>query len=310
MRRVVADRAGRADAVLAGLCPDLSRARLQRLMAEGEVTRNGVPVSKAETVEAGDEIVFAVPETVHAAAAPAFDLPVIFEDQHLLAVDKPANLPVHGAPGDLAPSVAGWFLARLGAAAGAFDAEHPGVVHRLDKDTSGILVLAKTPPVQGMLSRAFEERTVIKRYVAVCDGAPPREHAIVDAAIGRHPGDRTRMALVKHGRESRTEYEVLATERDRSLVLVRPSTGRTHQIRVHLAAIGAPVRYDRVYGKPGAGRQLLHAWELIVPHPAGGTLTMRAPVPADMAHELRTLAPGDTIVPYLEPATAALEAES
>ncbi|MCK9520650.1 MAG: RluA family pseudouridine synthase, partial [Dehalococcoidia bacterium] len=286
-RELVAAEAGRIDAVLAAALPEMSRARLQRLIAEGHVLVNGEPVRKSVRVVSGDHLSVSVPPVENLAAPVDFELPVLFEDEALVAIDKPAGLPVHGAPGEQGPTVAAWFAARHGLDATRFDADYPGVVHRLDKDTTGVLLLAKTPGAQAALSAAFEQRTAKKTYLAVCEGKPARDRAIVDAPISRHPGDRTRMAVTRAGRAARTEYEVLASDRDRSFLLVRPETGRTHQIRVHLAAIGAPVTFDRVYGAPGAGRQMLHAWQLSVPHPAGGQLTVTAPMPGDMLAVVR-----------------------
>ena len=245
-----------------------------------------------------------MPPVEHIAPDVAFDLPILYEDAALTVIDKPAGLAVHGAPGDEGPSVAAWWLARLGAEASAFDAERPGIVHRLDKDTTGVLVLAKTPKAQAALSTAFEARATDKTYVAVCDGHPPRERAVIDAPIARHPGDRTRMAIVRKGRASRTNYEVLASDKETSLVPVKPETGRTHQIRVHLDGVGAPVRFDRVYGRPGPGRQLLHAWRITVPHPEGGTLTVTAPLPPDMCEAVRTMGAETVALPYTMPCDA------
>ena len=152
-----------------------------------------------------------------------------------------------------------------------------------------MLLLAKTPQAQATLSAEFEARTTRKTYLAVTDGIPTRDHAVIDAAIARHPGDRTKMAIARKGRIARTEYETLGHDGEQALLLVHPETGRTHQIRVHLAAIAAPVRFDRVYGRPGDGRQLLHAWQLTIPHPAGGTLTVTAPIPPDFAAALRAM---------------------
>jgi 23S rRNA pseudouridine1911/1915/1917 synthase len=279
----VAASEGRADAVLAAAYPDLTRARVQRRIEAGRVTLNGVPIRKSARVEAGDELAITLDVEVTDAAPAGFELTVLYEDAALIAIDKPPRLAVHGAPGDRGPSVAGWFAARLGGAAAGFEAEHPGIVHRLDKDTSGVLLLAKTLAAQAALSRAFEERATHKTYLAVCDGHPPHEKAVIDAPIARHPADRTKMGIVNRGRAARTAYEVLGSDRDHALLLVTPETGRTHQIRVHLAAVGAPVTFDAVYGTAGEGRQLLHAWRITVPHPEGGTLTVTAPLPADFA---------------------------
>ena len=263
---------------------------------------NGEAVRKSCRVNDGDRLCVEIPEVAHAADATGIELPILYEDDVLVAVNKPPGLAVHGAPGDMGPSVAAWFLERFAHEAHAFDAERPGIVHRLDKDTSGVLLLAKTPAAQAALSRAFEERTTKKTYLAICDGVPARQHAVIDAAIGRHPGDRTRMAIATRGREARTGYELLVTNGERSLLLVQPESGRTHQIRVHLAAVGVPVANDRVYGKgDGQGRQLLHAWQIVVPHPAGGTLTVTAELPPDFVDAVRSIAAEVAALPYTMP---------
>jgi 23S rRNA pseudouridine1911/1915/1917 synthase len=297
-RELVATTAGRVDAVLAAAWPDLSRARLQRLIAAGQATVNSKPVRKSVQVDPGDRIAIDLPAYVHEAPAAIPELSVLYEDAVIVAVNKPAGLAVHGAPGDTGPTLAAWFLARYPAEAEAFDAEHPGIVHRLDKNTTGVLLLAKTPEAQAAISRAFEARTTRKTYVAICDGIPAKPRAVIDAAIGRHTGDRTRMSIARQGRDARTEYETLATGWGQSLLLVHPVTGRTHQIRVHLAAIGAAVAADKVYGKAGAGRQLLHAWQVTVPHPDGGTLTVTAPLPADMQDAVRAMGAEKIGLPY------------
>jgi 23S rRNA pseudouridine1911/1915/1917 synthase len=271
---------------------------VQRLIDAGRVQVNGQPVRKSAHVDAGARIAIEIPATPHPPTNSSLTLPILYEDDDLMAIDKPPAMAVHGAPGDLGPSVANWFLARYPELAPAFEAERPGIVHRLDKDTSGVLLLARSPEAQWKLGRAFEARETEKTYLAICDGVPAKERAVIDAAIARHPGDRTRMAITKQGRASRTAYQVLASGRDVSLLEVKPETGRTHQIRVHLKAIGAPVRYDRVYGTAGDGRQLLHAWRLNVPHPAGGTLEVTAPMPADMRAEVRAMNADKVAFPY------------
>lgn len=303
-RELAAPAAGRIDAVVAAACPDLSRARVQRLIVAGCVTRNGQVVRKSVAVEPGDVIVLTIPPVPHYDPGTDLDLPVLYEDDALLAIDKPPGLAVHGAPGDAGPSVAGWFLhARLGDAS-AFSVERPGIVHRLDKDTSGVLVLARTPEAQASLSASFEARAVHKTYLALCDGVPGHQKAVIDAPIGRHPGDRTRMAVVARGRESRTEYEVLAAGRGKAFVIARPATGRTHQIRVHLAAVGAPVSGDTVYGRreASAPRQMLHAWQLDIPHPTGGRLRLTSPLPGDMLDAVRASDFAGVALPYSAPA--------
>jgi len=301
-RTLTAEAPGRLDAVLAGAFSDLSRARIQRLIAAGHARVNGEPARKALTVAAGDTLELEVPPTPHESAPTGLSLPVLYEDSELCVINKPAGIAVHGAPGDTGPTVAAWWLEQLGDAAAAFDVERPGIVHRLDKDTSGVLVLARTPAAQAALSAAFEARTTKKTYLAIVDGVPDRPKAVIDAPIDRHPGDRTRMAIVTRGRESRTAYELLHTDGRRSLLEVRPETGRTHQIRVHLAAIGVPVSDDAVYGKrePG-GRQALHAYQLSIPHPAGGVLTVTAPIPPDLDRAIRALAADAEAIRFARP---------
>lgn len=309
LRELTAEHPGRIDAVIAAAIPELSRARVQRLIADGFVQVNGAVVRKSGQVLVGDHLCLELPVVEHSVIPTGLTLRVLYEDAVMLAIDKPAGLAVHGAPGDSGPSVANWFIERLGDAAGAFDAERPGIVHRLDKDTSGVLLLAKTPHAQAALSAAFEARTTKKSYIAIVDGVPSRDRAVIDAAIGRHPGDRTKMAVAKQGRDARTGYEILAQDGSRALLLVKPETGRTHQIRVHLAAINTPVTFDRTYGRGNTeGRQLLHAWRIEAPHPEGGTVTVTAELPEDFAGPIREMRASVAAEPYFTP-TAAERAE-
>ncbi len=281
---------GRLDAIVAEAVSELSRARVQRLIERGRVRLNDRPARKSERAEPGDLVVVEFEEYDHVVAEPGLELPVLFEDEQLAVIDKPAGVAVHGAPGDTAPCVASWWLARLGPAAAAFDAERPGIVHRLDKETSGVLLLAKKPSAQAALSSAFERRAAEKTYLAVVEGSPRQQQAVIEAPIDRDPRDRTRMAVTRRGRPSTTAYRVIASDGRRSLLEVHPETGRTHQIRVHLAAIGVPVAHDEVYGRaePGA-RQLLHAWRIALPHPGGGTFRAAAPVPPDLLEAIRAI---------------------
>lgn len=299
---------GRLDAVLAGAFADLSRARVQRLIEAGHARVNGAAARKAMSVSTGDALELDVPATPHESVPSGLTLPILYEDEAVCVIDKPAGLAVHGAPGDTGPSVAAWWLEQLGTAAEAFDVERPGIVHRLDKDTSGVLLLAKTPQAQASLSAAFEARTTEKTYLAIVDGTPDRPKAVIDAPIDRHPGDRTRMAIVTRGREARTAYELLHGDGRRALLEVHPETGRTHQIRVHLAAVGIPVSDDAVYGKrePG-GRQLLHAYRLSVPHPHGGRLTVTAPIPPDFDRAARALGAEAEAVRFSRPIEPVLD---
>lgn len=306
-RAHVATTAGRVDAVMAAAWPDLSRSRIRRLIEAGHASLNGAAVQKpGASVEPGDRLALTVPAPVDPTAPVDFDLPILWEDDNLLAIDKPAGLAVHGAPGETGPTVAAWLLERYRLDPALFGVEHPGIVHRLDKDTSGVMVMALRPAAQTALSGVFESREAKKTYIAICDGTPSRERAAIEAPIGRDPVDRTRMTIIRGGRDSRTEYEMLGTDDERSLLVVRPETGRTHQIRVHLAGIGVPVTFDRVYGSAGAGRQQLHAWALEVPHPAGGRLALATPLPPDMAAMVRAIGLDSLALQYLAPSSAEL----
>jgi 23S rRNA pseudouridine1911/1915/1917 synthase len=300
-RKLTAPASGRLDAILAAVFDDLSRARVQRLIEAGHARVNGAVAHKALVITEGSELELDVPETPHETQPTGLKLRVIYEDEALAVIDKRAGVVVHGAPGDTSPTVAAWWLEQLGDAASAFDVERPGIVHRLDKDTSGVLVLAKTPTAQAALSAAFEARTTQKAYLAIVEGVPDRPKAVIDAPIDRHPGDRTRMAIVKRGRDSRTTYELLHSDGRRSLLEVKPETGRTHQIRVHLAAVGIPVADDAVYGKrePG-GRQLLHAYSLSIPHPDGGQLNVTAAIPSDFDRAVRAIGAETLAIRYAQ----------
>ncbi len=293
---------GRLDAVLAAAYPDLSRARVQRLIANEHVLVDGAPARKSTYVERGAQVAVTLPGTPREAVPTGLSLPVLHQDADLLAIDKPAGLLVHDAPAEPgAPTVAAWFLEHYAGEAAAYDVERPGIVHRLDKHTSGLLLLAKTPAAQTALSAAFEARETQKQYLALCDGIPQRDRAVIDADIARSHADRRRMAVTAEGRSAQTEYEVLASARERSLLLVKPLTGRTHQIRVHLAAIGAPVTGDDLYGRGPGPRHLLHAWRLTVPHPRGGELTVTAPLPHDMLAAIDEAGFSPQAAPYAEP---------
>ena len=308
VRTLSVDSPGRVDVVLAAAYPELSRARLQRLVAEGSVVVNGEPVRKSGRVVVGDQLALTLHDTPHPATATGLDFPRLYEDDALLAIDKPAGIAVHGAPGDMAPCVALWFLEQFPTAATAFDVDRPGIVHRLDKDTSGVLLLAKTPAAQAKMNAAFEARQVKKTYLAITDGVPQKLRAVIEAPIARHPADRMKMAVRKNGRDARTTYEVITSSHGRALVEVYPETGRTHQIRVHLAAINTPILDDRVYGRDHGPayaatrvgrRQLLHAWQITFPHPGGHELTITSPLPADFVEGIRDLGNPELLTRYV-----------
>ena len=252
----------RLDRYLAGRLPDLSRSRVQRLILDGLVTVDGIEAKPSITVREGQRIVVTVPDAVPSGIEPqAIPLDVVFEDEDLMVVDKPAGLTVHPAPGHPDGTLVNAVLALRPDLEGIGGSIRPGIVHRLDKDTSGLLIVAKNERAHGDLASQFKNRRVTKAYIAVVQGKLEPGEAVVDAPIGRHPRDRKRMAVLSTGRAATTQYGVVERLDRYTLVEVRPATGRTHQIRVHMASLGHPLAGDRVYGRPDPrlGRHFLHA---------------------------------------------------
>jgi 23S rRNA pseudouridine1911/1915/1917 synthase len=217
-------------------------------------------------------------------------LAVVYEDADLIVIDKPAGMPVHPGPGHERSTVVNAVLAHCPDLAGIEGSLRPGIVHRLDKDTSGLLVIAKNDGAQMGLAAQMAARTTRKEYLALVQGHPPPAGTI-DAPIGRHPGRRKQMAIVAEGRPARTHYRALGPVGPVTLVLARLDTGRTHQIRVHFAGIGHPIVGDTIYGRRSdlIGRQFLHAWRLGFTHPRTGEwIQLEAPPPEDLLQALRT----------------------
>lgn len=285
----------RLDTFLAQRCPDLSRSRIQSLTAEGFVAVDGAPSKPALRLRQGQTVSLVVPAPEPSALVPqAMDLAVVYEDPDLLVIDKPAGLVTHPAPGHPDHTLANAVLAHCPDLEGVGGEVRPGLVHRLDRDTSGLIVVAKNDAAQAGLSAQFKHRTVSKAYLAAVTGHPEPERATIDAPIGRHPTSRTRMAIVSTGRDAVTDYDVLRRLRGYSLLEARPSTGRTHQIRVHLASIGHPVAGDITYGKPAPGldRHFLHAHHLAFDHPrTAKRLELESPLPEDLRTWLDTVTP-------------------
>jgi 23S rRNA pseudouridine1911/1915/1917 synthase len=288
--RVPAAEAGtRLDAFLAG--PLGSRARAQRLIDAGTVLVDGEPRPKRHVLRGGEAV--AVPDAPAPAAAarlPAgLPFAVAYEDEHLLVVDKPPGLVVHPARGHRAGTLA---QALAGRVAGGEDPARAGIVHRLDRDTSGLLVVARTEEAHRALRRLLADRRIQREYLALVEGLPPARTGTVDAPLGRDRRVRTRMSTdTDRPREARTHFALERALADTSLLRVTLETGRTHQIRAHLRAIGHPVAGDPEYGTPGLlglDRQFLHAARLAFPHPAGGDdVDVSSPLPADLARALR-----------------------
>ena len=300
----------RLDLFLAATCSDLSRSRIQKLIDEGAVRVAGAPARRSRVVKAGDEVSIEVPEP-RRAALEAEDIPlaVLYEDEHLLAIDKPPGLVVHPAPGHASGTLVNALLHHVRDLAGVGGELRPGIVHRLDRDTSGVLLVAKTDRAHQLLSRQMRQRTLRKEYLALVAGVPRVRKGEVALAIGRDPRDRKRMKAFRASgdqvpagsRAARTLYEIEREWFPLGLTLLRCRlvTGRTHQIRVHLAASGLPIVGDPVYGRPsytrvrnGAlkaalaefPRQALHAERVAFRHPATQELIeIVAPLPGDLA---------------------------
>jgi 23S rRNA pseudouridine1911/1915/1917 synthase len=295
----------RLDRALALLFPDLSRTRAQAAIKAGVVRVNGRPVRVSHLLEDGQQIevdagaitTISTPGVSGAPLPQAEEIPlrVVFEDEHLLVVDKPAGLVVHPAPGHSTGTLVNALLAHLPGLTAGSDASRRGIVHRLDKDTSGLIVIAKDAPTHAALAHQMKEHSTVKRYLALVEGRMPAPEGVIDAPIGRDSRHRQRMTLVSEvngGREARTRFKVIWEARGRSLVEMQLETGRTHQIRVHLASVGHPVVGDAVYGRaqlPLPPRQFLHASHLEFVHPATGEwLLFDAPLPADLTNFLAT----------------------
>jgi 23S rRNA pseudouridine1911/1915/1917 synthase len=282
----------RLDAYLAAKLPDLSRSRIQALIREQYILLNGKSAKPRDSVKSGDSISVAIPEAVPDIAAPQ-DIPldILYEDDHILVLHKEHGIVVHPAPGNPDGTLVNALLHHCkGQLSGIGGVERPGIVHRLDKDTSGCLVVAKTDIAHQSLTTQFSERsTMEKLYLAVTHGIPPKEKDTIFTHIGRHPVNRQKMAVITPpaGKTAITDYETLATDpaTKTALVLCHLHTGRTHQIRVHMHHIGTPILGDPIYGKKHelpTPRLMLHAWQLSFDHPVSGKkLHFTAPPPED-----------------------------
>jgi 23S rRNA pseudouridine1911/1915/1917 synthase len=277
----------RGDRLLARVWPDLSRSRIQQLIKEQRITLNSKPFRASESVTAGDVLNAEIPGPVvpDALLPHRMELDVLFEDPHLLVINKPEGLVVHPGAGTGSDTLVHGLLHHCKDLSGIGGVERPGIVHRLDKETSGCLVVAKDDIAHQRLSAQFANREVEKIYLAVVDGRLRRPSGTVEAAIGRHRVHRQKMAVLEdgRGRPAITEWRCLLHEHGCSLLECRPRTGRTHQIRVHLKHLGHPILGDSVYGNRGSWtRHLLHAWKIAFRHPVSGLeICCTAPVPAD-----------------------------
>jgi 23S rRNA pseudouridine1911/1915/1917 synthase len=270
----------RLDAWLAAKLSDLSRSRIQELIREQYILLNGNPAKPRDSIKSGDSISVVIPEAVPDIAAPQ-DIPldILFEDDHILVLHKEHGIVVHPAPGNPDGTLVNALLHHCkGQLSGIGGVERPGIVHRLDKDTSGCLVVAKTDIAHQSLSTQFSERsTMEKLYLAVTHGISSPDKGTIFTHIGRHPVNRQKMAVVNPpgGKTAITDYKTLATDpaTKTALILCQLHTGRTHQIRVHLHHIGTPILGDPIYGKKHeipTPRLMLHAWQLSFNHPVSG----------------------------------------
>ena len=287
----------RLDRFLARRCTDLSRSRLQRLIADGHVTVDRTAARPASRLRPGQVVAVTVPETIEERPTPQqLPLEIVYQDDDILVVDKRAGMTVHPAPGHPDGTLVNAVLALVPGLAGTGSTSRPGIVHRLDKDTSGLLVVAKTERVRARLARQLKERGFTKRYLVLVHGRVSRAEAVIEADIARDPRNRKRMAVVVNGRRASTRYRVLTRYRRYSLLDVAPSTGRTHQIRVHFASLGHPLAGDATYGKrhPALGRQFLHACALGFHHPSTGEyVEFTSELPQELVAFLETLKPAD-----------------
>lgn len=288
----------RLDKFLAQSEPDISRMQFQQLIAEGGVLVNGEVQKKASLkLESGDVITYSLPsqEETQLLRQPIV-VDVIYVDQNVIVVNKPAGMVVHPGAGNAQDTLVNAILHRWPEIARVGEAGRPGIVHRLDKDTSGVLILARNETAYGWLVRQFKSRKTKKTYLALVDGEPPTPTGRIETAIGRDEKIRQRMAVVygEKGKKAITEYYTLETYRDHTLLEVQPLTGRTHQIRVHLAFLGCPVTGDRIYGRRKKSLEIsrffLHAHKLSIRLPDDEDPTeFTAPLAADLKKIITTL---------------------
>jgi 23S rRNA pseudouridine1911/1915/1917 synthase len=293
------DRTRLDQCVAAALAPEHSRSQVARMIKAGLVTVNGATPRASSVLRRGDRIAIAEPSPIVPAATPetAPAIEIIYDDAELIVVNKPAGMTVHQAPGHPHSTLVDALLARFPELARMAEPDgvmRPGIVHRLDKDTSGVMIVARTPFARTALSKQFKDRTVRKLYLAIVRGVVARDQITITRSLGRHPTERKRMSIrSRNPRDAVSHLTVLHRFADATLVGVRPETGRTHQIRVHLASIGHGCLGDTLYGGRDAqpsiiARQALHAYALAVDHPrTGQRLAFRAPLAVDMADYLR-----------------------
>ena len=294
----------RLDHYLVRLYPNFSRAQFQASIASGAVTVNGLSAKSSRRLRVNDVVELTLPEDAAPRVEPE-DLPlsVLYEDEHLVAIDKPADMIVHPGRGQTTGTLVAALQFHFDSLSDVGGMLRPGIVHRLDRDTTGVIVVAKNNQVHHKLSRQFEHREVTKRYLAICWGSPELDSDYIENHVGVSRRNREKMRVVPAGgtaRHASTFYEVLERFERLSFLGLSPRTGRTHQLRVHMAHLGHPVLADRLYGgdRPEGRelpmrRQALHAHSLEVTHPVTGrSIRFEAPVPEDFGRTLECLRPG------------------
>ncbi len=291
---VVDEPGTRLDKYISQKCSELSRTYIQKLISDGHITVNDHTAKAGLKLNIGDRLNLTIPSATPSILLPeAIPLNIIYEDDDLLAIDKPAGLAVHPAPGHPSHTLVNAILSHLPTLPDTDDSLRPGIVHRLDKDTSGVILVAKNRQAQANLIDQFKTHSVIKAYLVLVKGHLTPESGIIEAPIGRDPRNRKRMAVVTKGREARTQYNVVKYVGNYTLLEVKPETGRTHQIRVHFSAIGYPVVGDKVYGvkSPDLSRQFLHACRLGFKLPSTGQyVEFESELPPDLTKALENIA--------------------
>ncbi len=292
--KFTADKTGiRLDSFISEKHPELSRTLAKKLIANGYITVNDQVAKASQKLNAGDKLTVTMPppEPSHLVAE-NIPLNIIYEDKDLLVIDKPAGLIVHPAPGHPSHTLVNAVLARFPDLPTNGNLMRPGIVHRLDKDTSGLILVAKNRVALNKLANQFKSRSVLKAYLVLVRGHLSPENGFIDAPIGRDPRNRKRMAVVAKGRNARTEYHVIRYIGNCTLLEITPETGRTHQIRVHLSAIGYPVIGDTTYGVKSAflSRQFVHACRLGFKLPSSGQYKdFTSELPPDLEQALKKI---------------------
>ena len=286
--------APRLDQYLAGLLAGQSRSQVQRLIAQGHVRLNDAPARAGSRLRPGDRLSWELPAATPTRLQPeAMDLRVLYEDDDLIVIDKPAGLVVHPGPGHATGTLVHGLLGRGPGWSTIGGTERPGIVHRLDRDTSGLMVVARNDDAHRELARQLQRRIMTRKYRAIVVGEVPDRAARIEAPIGRDPKNRQRMAVVAGGRDALTEFRRLGVAGGHSLLEVKLGSGRTHQIRVHFAYIHHPVLGDPIYGRrsPQIARPALHAEVLTLRHPrTGKSMTWTTPPPDDFEVAWNSLA--------------------